>query len=416
MTEAEILKLVEGGENFHVEFTPRFTKDVYDTVCSFSNRDGGTILLGVRDNWEIVGVAPDAVKRMTRDFVATISKGQTFYPPLPLQPEVCTVNGRTLLVIQVPPASQVCRHRGRIFERSEEADIDITDNADKVYRLYARKTGNYYVNKVTRFQLDDLRPELIERARRMTACRTQNHPWKAMSDEELLRSAGLSVLIAVFALIGGVILGTLGAAGKISKNKVLNTIATVYVEVFRGTPMMLQAAFIYYGMSSVFGINLGMWSAAIIIVSINTGAYMAETVRGGILSVDPGQREGAMAIGMSHMQTMVYIVLPQALRNIMPQIGNNLIINIKDTCVLSIIGTVELFFTFRSISGALYTYFEAATVTMIIYFVLTFTCSRILRAIESKMDGPANFDLATSDTLAFTSGMNRYNERTGGTH
>lgn len=105
MTEAEILKLVEGGENFHVEFTPRFTKDVYDTVCSFSNRDGGTILLGVRDNWEIVGVAPDAVKRMTRDFVATISKGQTFYPPLPLQPEVCTVNGRTLLVIQVPPAS-----------------------------------------------------------------------------------------------------------------------------------------------------------------------------------------------------------------------------------------------------------------------------------------------------------------------
>ena len=164
---------------------------MYDTVCSFSNRDGGTILLGVRDNWEIVGVAPDAVKRMTRDFVATISKGQTFYPPLPLQPEVCTVNGRTLLVIQVPPASQVCRHRGRIFERSEEADIDITDNADKVYRLYARKTGNYYVNKVTRFQLDDLRPELIERARRMTACRTQNHPWKAMSDEELLRSAGL---------------------------------------------------------------------------------------------------------------------------------------------------------------------------------------------------------------------------------
>ena len=82
----------------------------------------------------------------------------------------------------------------------------------------------------------------------------------------------------------------------------------------------------------------------------------------------------------------------------------------------SIIGTVELFFTFKSISGALYTYFEAATVTMIIYFILTFTCSRILRWVETKMDGPANFDLATKDTLAFTSGLTKYNKATGGTH
>ena len=198
--------------------------------------------------------------------------------------------------------------------------------------------------------------------------------------------------------------------------RVVKWILEAYVEIFRGTPMMLQAAFIYYGMAQLFGINLGMWSAAILIVSINTGAYMAETVRGGILSVDPGQEEGARAIGMSHFQSMMCVILPQALRNIMPQIGNNLIINIKDTCVLSIIGTVELFFTFKSISGALYTYFEAATVTMIIYFILTFTCSRILRYLESKMDGPANFDLATKDSLSFTSGMTKYNAKTGGTH
>jgi His/Glu/Gln/Arg/opine family amino acid ABC transporter permease subunit len=194
--------------------------------------------------------------------------------------------------------------------------------------------------------------------------------------------------------------------------KFFKVILTIYVEVFRGTPMMLQAAFIYYGASQLFGINMGMWSAAILIVSVNTGAYMAETVRGGILSVDPGQTEGARSIGMNHFQTMMYVILPQALRNIMPQIGNNLIINIKDTCVLSIIGTVELFFTFKSISGALYTYFEAATVTMIIYFVLTFTCSRILRKVEKKMDGPENFDLATNDTLAFTSGLQHYDAKT----
>ena len=193
----------------------------------------------------------------------------------------------------------------------------------------------------------------------------------------------------------------------------VKALLTAYVEFFRGTPMMLQAAFIYYGAAQLFSVNLGMWQAAILIVSVNTGAYMAETVRGGILSVDPGQKEGAKAIGMTHLQTMLYVVLPQALRNIMPQIGNNLIINIKDTCVLSIIGTVELFFTFKSISGALYTYFEAATVTLIIYFILTFTCSRILRAIERKMDGPADYDLASTDTLEFTSGMTTYDAKSG---
>ena len=163
---------------------------------------------------------------------------------------------------------------------------------------------------------------------------------------------------------------------------------------------MAQAMFIYFGSSAVFGINMSMWFAAFFIVSINTGAYMAETVRGGILSIDPGQTEGAKAIGMNHVQTMMYVILPQALRNIMPQIGNNLVINIKDTCVLSTIGIVELTYTTRSVSGALYTYFEAFSIAMVIYFVLTFTCSRLLRMWEKRMDGSDNYDLATTDTLA----------------
>lgn len=244
----------------------------------------------------------------------------------------------------------------------------------------------------------------------------------------LAKGAATTMVIAIVCTILGCVIGfgvglvqTMEPKKNSNKFKkgilaVIKFILTAYVEIFRGTPMMLQAAFIFYGMSQLFGVNLRMWSAAIIIVSINTGAYMAETVRGGILSVDPGQKEGARAIGMSQVQTMVFVILPQALRNIMPQIGNNLIINIKDTCVLSIIGTVELFFTFRSISGALYTYFEAATITMIIYFLLTFICSRILRYLESKMEGPSDFNLATTDTLAFTSGMTRYNASTGGTH
>ena len=132
----------------------------------------------------------------------------------------------------------------------------------------------------------------------------------------------------------------------------LKFIMACYVEFFRGTPMMVQAMFIYYGSAYLFNINMSMWFAAFFVVSINTGAYMAETVRGGILSVDEGQTEAAKAIGMTHVQTMMNVILPQALRNIMPQIGNNLIINIKDTCVLSIIGIVELFYTTKGVAGA----------------------------------------------------------------
>ena len=232
-----------------------------------------------------------------------------------------------------------------------------------------------------------------------------------------LRGAGMTMLIAVISTAIGCVIGfCVGIVQTIPADRrehpvrcavmrVVRFVLRVYVEVFRGTPMMVQAMFIYYGLAMLWGIYLPMLPAALLVVSVNTGAYMAETVRGGILSIDPGQTEGAKAIGMTHVQTMLYVVLPQALRNIMPQIGNNLIINIKDTSVLSVIGTVELFFTTNGVAGAEYTYFEAFTITMAIYFVLTFTCSRILRFFENRMDGSDTYDLATTDTLAHTSGM-----------
>ena len=237
-----------------------------------------------------------------------------------------------------------------------------------------------------------------------------------------LRGAGTTMLIAVISTAVGCLIGFgvgIVQTTPIDKAhpvkyflmKVVRFLLDAYVEIFRGTPMMVQAMFIYYGLAQLFNIHLGTMEAALFIVSINTGAYMAETVRGGILSIDPGQTEGAKAIGMTHVQTMNAVILPQALRNIMPQIGNNLIINIKDTCVLSVIGTVELFFATKSVAGAMYTYFEAFTITMVIYFVLTFSCSRLLRLWESKMDGPDSYelyDLATTDTLAHTTGLYSY--------
>ena len=193
--------------------------------------------------------------------------------------------------------------------------------------------------------------------------------------------------------------------------KLLRALIRIYVEVFRGTPMVLQAVFIFYGLpyftdgAVAFKGMGGIWVAAIIVVSINTGAYMAETVRGGIVSIDPGQTEGAKAIGMNHWQTMLHVIMPQALRNIIPQIGNNFIINIKDTSVLSVISITDLFFVHKSVVGALYTYFESATIVMVIYLTMTLFASYLLRLWEKALDGPQNYDLNTTDSLAYTSGM-----------
>ncbi|MDO5014469.1 MAG: amino acid ABC transporter permease [Clostridia bacterium] len=239
--------------------------------------------------------------------------------------------------------------------------------------------------------------------------------------QSFLRGVGVTMAIAVVSTAVGCLIGffigiilTIPEDNKKKfsfKNILLKTIKFIlnaYVEIFRGTPMMVQAMFIYYGLALLFDIHMGMWDAAFLIVSINTGAYMAETFRGGIISVDSGQTEGAKVIGMNHFQTMFYVIMPQALRNIMPQIGNNLIINIKDSCVLSVIGTIELFYVTKGVAGAYYTYFEAFTITMVIYFVLTFICSKILRYIENKMDGDGSYELVNKDHLVLTSGTFKY--------
>ena len=158
--------------------------------------------------------------------------------------------------------------------------------------------------------------------------------------------------------------------------------------------MIVQAMVIYYGSAAAFGIDIDRIAAGLFIVSINTGAYMSEIVRGGIVSVDKGQFEAAQAIGMNHFQTMTNVVLPQVIRNILPATGNEFVINIKDTSVLNVISVSELFFQTKTISGNNFRYFETFFITCIIYFIMTFTVTRILRAIEKKLDGPENYIIA----------------------
>ncbi|HFI0549632.1 TPA: ABC transporter substrate-binding protein/permease [Streptococcus suis] len=222
--------------------------------------------------------------------------------------------------------------------------------------------------------------------------------WKIIVNnwQQLLRGTGMTLLISILGTIIGTIIGLLigvfrtapKAANKVLAigQKLLGWIINVYIEVFRGTPMIVQSMVIYYGTAQAFGLNLDRTLAAIFIVSINTGAYMSEIVRGGIFAVDKGQFEAATALGFTHNQTMRKIVLPQVVRNILPATGNEFVINIKDTSVLNVISVVELYFSGNTVATQTYQYFQTFTVIAIIYFILTFTVTRILRIVEKRFD------------------------------
>ncbi len=225
----------------------------------------------------------------------------------------------------------------------------------------------------------------------------------------LLRGVGYTMLIAMVGTLAGLLIGL--ATGVIrtcplsqSKalrilQKIMNGIITVYVEVFRGTPMMVQAMVIYWGYAfATGGAQLPLVPSGILIVSINTGAYMAEIVRGGIISVDNGQFEGAAAVGMTHWQTMRYIILPQVLRNILPSVANEFVINIKDTSVLNVIGVTELYYFAGIIKRESFQTFQTYFVVCIIYFVLTFSVTRLLRLIEKKLEGNDSYVICGSQS------------------
>ena len=225
----------------------------------------------------------------------------------------------------------------------------------------------------------------------------------------LLSGVGYTMLIALIGTAAGfligLITGVIRTAPK-SKNavlcalhKIVNAIIAVYIEVFRGTPMMVQAMVIYWGYAFASGgSTLPLIPSGILIVSVNTGAYMAEIVRGGIISIDKGQFEGAMSIGMTHSQTMFKVIIPQVMRNILPSVSNEFVINIKDTSVLNVIGVTELYYFAGIIKRQNFQTFQTYLVVCILYFILTFTVTRLLRWVERKLDGNENYTIFGSQT------------------
>lgn len=225
--------------------------------------------------------------------------------------------------------------------------------------------------------------------------------------KQFLRGARNTMVIALISTFLGFVIGLIIAIYRslpINREhnplgygvfKIFDLILMAYIEIFRGTPMMVQSMLIFYGTKQFFNIDMPAFTAAFFIVSLNTGAYLAEIIRGGISGVDEGQYEGAKAIGMTHFQTMSYVIIPQVIKSTLPAIGNELVMNIKDTSVLNVIAVTELFFASKSAAGSTYLTFQTYFITCVIYFVLTFLTTRILNVIERRLQGADNYEVAS---------------------
>lgn len=220
-----------------------------------------------------------------------------------------------------------------------------------------------------------------------------------------LQGTWLTLYVAVLGTLAGFVLGyVVGIIGDIKIHKednvvkkalinILKFICAIYVEIFRGTPMIVQGMIVYFGLRQS-GVEISSVMAGILVTVLNTGAYMSETVRAGIKSIDVGQREGALAMGMSPMQSMFFVILPQAFKNIIPEMANTFLTNLKMTSVLNVIGVQELFMQAKTVGGTYYKYFESYLIIAVIYLILCIVFNRIFLYIEKKMAGSKDYVLA----------------------
>ncbi|MBO4390945.1 MAG: amino acid ABC transporter permease [Lachnospiraceae bacterium] len=205
--------------------------------------------------------------------------------------------------------------------------------------------------------------------------------------QEVLTGILNTILIAFGALVIGILLGTVIAACEVVSSKhpvvkVLKKICQVYVAFFRGTPMVVQLLLGYFVVLPLLGISLSSVVVAVIIMGLNSAAYTSEIMRSGILSVDPGQMEAGRALGLNYSTTMMNVILPQAVKNILPTLGNELISLIKETSVVSFIGVVDLYKAFRSIASSNYEYMVPFLVMAVIYIVMILVITGLLRLME----------------------------------
>ena len=346
------------------------------------------------------------------------ANGISRYTPLGTFPEM--INALNTKVVD----GYVAEEPGAIADCSKNANFTyihlvnnhtgFTASKEDVQVAVGLKKGSELTKQVNEVlaQIDaETRLEMMQKANEYSAEKNNGGLFKIIATyySWIFKGIGYTLLVSLIGTVIGLLIGFLVGIYRTMpkpKNRFLcwikkmgDWILNAYVEIFRGTPMMVQALVIFWGFALLNnGRTLNVIFSGLLIVSVNTGAYMAEIVRGGIISVDKGQFEGAHAIGMTHGQTMLNVVLPQVFRNILPSVANEFVINIKDTSVLNVIGFTELFFQAKTIVSATADTFVTYLLIAAIYFVLTFTVTRLLRLLEKKMDGKKNYTVFGSQS------------------
>ena len=194
-----------------------------------------------------------------------------------------------------------------------------------------------------------------------------------------------TVQITLFSLFFGLVLGIVFGLMKVSQNKVIQSISNAYIWIIRGTPLLVQIYFVYFGIPMATGVRLTEWQAGIITMSLNAGAYIAEIVRGGIESIDPGQMEAARSLGLPYNKSMSKVVLPQALRTMLPSLINQFIITLKDTSLLSVIGVRELTMNGKIISANNMETIRMWSIVAIYYQIIISILTRMANKVEPKV-------------------------------
>ena len=201
----------------------------------------------------------------------------------------------------------------------------------------------------------------------------------------LIQGVGLTLQLAFTSLVIAMVLGILASLAGMSKSPILRAINKAFVAIIRGTPLLVQAFFIYFGVTGVLGIRMNAFTAGVIALSLNAGGYMSEIFRGGIQAVDVGQTEAARSLGLSASQTTWRIVIPQAIRICIPSIVNQWCITIKDTSIICVIGLAELTRMGQQIIARTYRPFEVWIMVGVLYFVVIYLLTVLSRYIERKV-------------------------------
>ena len=215
---------------------------------------------------------------------------------------------------------------------------------------------------------------------------TFDFDWQAALDSlpHLIEGLPYTLLISFGGLAIGFVIGLVFGLTSLSPARWLRWPARVYVEVFRGTPVLVQVLFIFYGLPQILGGPIDAVTAAIAAIALNAGAYIAEIVRGGVASIDRGQREAGLSIGLSRVQTFRFVIWPQALRRMIPALGNQGIVSIKDTSLFSVIGVGELVRQGQIYIAATFTALEVYFMVALLYLAITLSLSLLLRLIERR--------------------------------